>query len=75
MLTPIEKMLFLMLVLLSLGAAYTGFMDVYNVINRGQGNLRFNLKKFVAQIGQRANPTKDDPQEDGDPVDIPEKAG
>lgn len=42
MLTPVEKMLFLILAILSLGAAYTGFMQIYAIINRGQGQLHFS---------------------------------
>ncbi len=42
MLTPVEKVLFLALVLLTLGAAYQGFREVYLIINRGQGKLHFD---------------------------------
>lgn len=39
MLTSVEKMLFLFLALLSLGAAYHGFREMWLTINRGQGKL------------------------------------
>ncbi|MBC8171554.1 MAG: [Fe-S]-binding protein, partial [Anaerolineae bacterium] len=39
MLTTVEKMLFFMLALLAIGATYSGFMEMWLVINRGQGKL------------------------------------
>ncbi len=39
MLTPVEQMLFLILSLLALGAAYAGFRDMVDVIGRGQREL------------------------------------
>lgn len=39
MLTPVEQMLFILLALLSIGAAYHGFREMWLVINRGQGKL------------------------------------
>ncbi len=42
MLSPIEKMLFIMLALFALGATYVGFRDMYLVINRGEGKLHFS---------------------------------
>ncbi len=39
MLTPVEKMLFLMLSLLAIGAAYQGFLEIYLIVHRGQGKL------------------------------------
>ncbi|MCB9459024.1 MAG: (Fe-S)-binding protein [Anaerolineaceae bacterium] len=48
MLSPIEKMLFVMLTLFAVGAAYVGFMDVYRVIKRGEGEL--SLKGIVSRV-------------------------
>jgi Fe-S oxidoreductase/nitrate reductase gamma subunit len=41
MLTPFERLLFIMLALFAVGATYSGFMDVYHVIDKGQGKLHF----------------------------------
>ena len=41
MLSPIEKMLFILLALFAIGATYVGFRDMYLTINRGQGKLHF----------------------------------
>lgn len=42
MLTDVEKMLFIMLALLAIGATYSGFVEMYQIINRGQGQLHFS---------------------------------
>ncbi len=42
MLTDVEKMLFIMLALFAVGATYSGFMEMYQIINRGQGQLHFS---------------------------------
>jgi Fe-S oxidoreductase len=42
MLTDVEKMLFIMLALLAVGATYSGFQEMYQIINRGQGQLHFS---------------------------------
>lgn len=42
MLTPVEKMLFLILVVLALGATYAGIMQMIQIINRGQGELQLS---------------------------------
>ncbi len=42
MLTDVEKMLFILLALLSMGASYAGFKDMFQIIGRGQGELRFD---------------------------------
>jgi Fe-S oxidoreductase len=39
MLSPIEKMLFILLALLSIGATYHGFREMYLIIQRGTGKL------------------------------------
>lgn len=39
MLTPVEQMLFILLALFALGAAYSGFREMIGTINRGQGQL------------------------------------
>jgi Fe-S oxidoreductase len=39
MLSPIEKLLFVMLALFAVGATYHGFREVYLIINRGQREL------------------------------------
>lgn len=39
MLTPVEKMLFVLLAMLAIGATYHGFREVWLVINRGEGKL------------------------------------
>ncbi len=41
MLTDVEKMLFLLLALFSLGAAYAGFREMFQIIGRGQGRLHY----------------------------------
>ncbi|MDE2637893.1 MAG: heterodisulfide reductase-related iron-sulfur binding cluster [Chloroflexota bacterium] len=40
MLTEVEKMLFILLALFSLGASYAGFKEMFQIIGRGQGELR-----------------------------------
>ena len=40
MLTEFERMLFILLAVLSLGAAYAGFVDMARIIARGSGGLR-----------------------------------
>lgn len=42
MLTPVEQMLFILLSLFAIGAAYMGFREVYQIINRGEGELHLN---------------------------------
>ncbi len=42
MLTDVEKMLFLLLALFSLGACYAGFREMFHIIGRGQGELRMD---------------------------------
>lgn len=42
MLTDVEKMLFILLALFSLGASYAGFKEMFQIIGRGQGQLRFD---------------------------------
>lgn len=42
MLTDVEKMLFILLALFSLGASYAGCKEMFQIINRGQGALRFD---------------------------------
>ncbi|GIK28091.1 MAG: 4Fe-4S dicluster domain-containing protein [Anaerolineae bacterium] len=42
MLTPFEQMLFILLALLAVGATYTGFLEMWQVINRGEGSLSLN---------------------------------
>lgn len=42
MLSPIEKMLFVLLALFSIGATYHGFREMYLIINRGTGKLHFD---------------------------------
>ncbi|MDX1991880.1 MAG: (Fe-S)-binding protein [bacterium] len=39
MLTAVEKMLFLLLALIAIGATYEGFREMYLIINRGTGRL------------------------------------
>lgn len=39
MLTPLEKLVFFMLALFAIGATYSGFREMYLVINRGEGKL------------------------------------
>ena len=48
MLSPIEKLVFVMLTLFALGATYVGFLDVYHVIKRGEGDL--SLKGIVSRV-------------------------
>ncbi len=40
MLTDVEKMMFALLALFSLGASYAGFREMFLIIGRGQGRLR-----------------------------------
>lgn len=42
MLTPIEQLLFVFLALFAVGATYSGFREMYLVINKGQGKLHFD---------------------------------
>lgn len=42
MLTPFEQLAFVFLALFALGAAYTGFREVFIIINKGQGDLHFD---------------------------------
>jgi len=42
MLTDVEKMLFILLALFSVGASYAGFKEMFRIIDRGQGELRFD---------------------------------
>ena len=42
MLTDVEKLLFLLLALFSLGATYAGFREMFQIIGRGQGQLQFD---------------------------------
>lgn len=42
MLSPIEKLLFILLALFSIGATYAGLRDMYAVIQRGEGKLHFS---------------------------------
>ncbi len=39
MLTPFEQFLFILLAVLAAGATYSGFRDMYLIINRGEGQL------------------------------------
>jgi Fe-S oxidoreductase len=48
MLTPVEKMLFVMLALFAVGATYANFMEMWKVVNRGQGKL------YLDNLPQRA---------------------
>src|SRR5688572_19743597 len=41
MLTPFERLLFIILALFAIGATYSGFLDVYRIINKGHGKLHF----------------------------------
>ena len=58
MLTPVEQMLFIFLALMSVGATYHGFREVWLIINRGEGQLYLNnlpkraftaLKVYITQ--------------------------
>ncbi|MDE2748444.1 MAG: heterodisulfide reductase-related iron-sulfur binding cluster [Chloroflexota bacterium] len=42
MLTDVEKMLFMLLALFSLGASVAGFREMFQIIGRGQGKLRLD---------------------------------
>ncbi len=42
MLTDVEKMLFILLALFSFGASYAGFKEMFQIIGRGAGELRFD---------------------------------
>ncbi len=42
MLTDVEKMLFVLLALFSLGSSYAGFKEMFMIIGRGQGELHFD---------------------------------
>ena len=42
MLTDVEKMLFILLALFSLGASAAGFREMFQIIGRGQGSLRLD---------------------------------
>lgn len=48
MLTDVEKTLFVLLALFSFGASYAGFKEMFQIIGRGAGELRFD------GIGRRA---------------------
>ncbi len=50
MLQPVEQMLFIILALFALGATYAGFMEMYAIINRGEGQLHWN--KLPARVWQ-----------------------
>ncbi|NDJ59678.1 MAG: 4Fe-4S dicluster domain-containing protein [Chloroflexi bacterium] len=50
MLTPVEQVLFVLLSLFALGAAYAGFRDIFLIINRGQGQLY--LDRLPARLWQ-----------------------
>jgi Fe-S oxidoreductase/nitrate reductase gamma subunit len=39
MLTPVEKMVFVFLALFALGATYQNFLEMYLIVNRGEGKL------------------------------------
>lgn len=42
MLTPIEKLVFFFLALFAIGATYSGFREMYLIINRGEGELHLS---------------------------------
>ncbi|MCY3833766.1 MAG: heterodisulfide reductase-related iron-sulfur binding cluster [Chloroflexi bacterium] len=42
MLTDVEKTLFILLALFSLGASFAGFKEMFQIIGRGQGDLRLD---------------------------------
>ncbi len=48
MLHPVEQMLFILLALFALGATYSGFREMYLIINRGEGQLHWN--KLPARV-------------------------
>ncbi|MDE2774386.1 MAG: (Fe-S)-binding protein [Chloroflexota bacterium] len=60
MLTDVEKTLFILLALFSLGASYAGFTEMFQIIGRGQGQLRFDglirrmLSALAIYLTQRA---------------------
>jgi Fe-S oxidoreductase len=51
-LTPVEQMLFIILSLLAVGATYNGFMEMWKIINRGEGKLYLdNLPQRLLKAG------------------------
>ncbi|MBZ0278345.1 MAG: [Fe-S]-binding protein, partial [Anaerolineae bacterium] len=42
MLTTVEQILFIILALFAAGATYSGFRDVYLIVNRGSGSLEWD---------------------------------
>lgn len=48
MLTTVEKMIFVMLALFSIGATYAGFREMWLIVNRGEGKL------YLDRLPQRA---------------------
>lgn len=48
MLTPFEQFLFIMLAVLAIGATYSGFREMYLIVNRGEGQL------YLDNLPQRA---------------------
>ncbi len=58
MLSPVEQMVFVLLALLSVGAAFVGFREMYLIINRGEGRLHLDRlparlwRALVVYIGQ-----------------------
>ena len=58
MLSPVEQMIFVLLALFSLGAAFVGFREMYLIINRGEGRLHLDRlparlwRALVVYIGQ-----------------------
>lgn len=59
MLTDVEKTLFILLALFSLGASYAGFREMFQIIRRGQGELRLDgvlrrtLQALLVYLTQR----------------------
>ncbi len=59
MLTDVEKLIFVILAVLAVGATLAGFEEMWRVILRGQGNLRWNnfigraINALVIYISQR----------------------
>ncbi|MDL1882859.1 4Fe-4S dicluster domain-containing protein [Anaerolineae bacterium CFX8] len=59
MLTPVEQMLFILLALLSVGAAFNGFREMWLIINRGSGKLHLDRllprawRALMIYLGQR----------------------